>query len=192
MRLLIMGAPGAGKGTQATAIAERYGIPAISTGDIFRANIKGQTELGKQVQKIIEAGNFVSDELTEQIVADRLNQDDARDGFLLDGFPRTMHQVDALDSFLMDKGVALDAVICLDVSADILISRLLKRAEIEGRSDDNEQTIRHRQSLYEKDTRPLLDHYEKAGLLVRVDGQGSVEEVDDRIAAALASKVAQR
>lgn len=184
-----MGAPGAGKGTQAVGIAAHYGVPAISTGDIFRSNVKNGTPLGKQVDAIMKAGNYVPDELTEQIVADRLDHPDAGAGFLLDGFPRTMHQVDALDDYLDKHGKALDAVICLDVEPEDLIARLIKRAEIEKRPDDNEETIRHRMDVYLESTRPLLDAYEGRGLLVKVDGNGSVEEVSTRIAAAVDSAV---
>ncbi len=191
MRLLIMGAPGAGKGTQAVGVAAHYGVPAISTGDIFRANVKNGTPLGKQVDAIMKAGNYVPDELTEQIVADRLNGPDARSGFLLDGFPRTMHQVDALDDYLDQHGKTLDAVICLDVDPEDLIARLLKRAQIEGRADDNEETIRHRMDVYLESTQPLLDAYAKRGLLVRVDGNGSVGQVATRIATAVDAAVAR-
>lgn len=180
-----MGPPGAGKGTQAKGIAEHYHIPAISTGDIFRKHIKEQTELGKKVQAIISSGNYVSDELTEQIVADRLDEEDCRNGFLLDGFPRTLHQVQALDDILTVSDVWLDAVICLDVPDDILTERILKRAKLEGRSDDDAETIARRMEVYRKETQPLLDHYEAHGNLVRVNGQGEVEEVDQRIIAAI-------
>lgn len=190
MRLLIMGAPGAGKGTQAVGVAAHYGIPAISTGDIFRANVKEGTELGKQVSAIMAAGNYVPDELTERIVADRLDRADAADGWLLDGFPRTLHQVEALEAHLSERSQALDAVICLDVNPEDLVTRLLRRAEIEGRADDNEETIRHRMDVYLESTRPLLDAYEKRGLLVRVDGNGTVEEIGARIIAAVDAFVA--
>ncbi|MBE6477963.1 MAG: adenylate kinase [Propionibacteriaceae bacterium] len=190
MRLLIMGAPGAGKGTQAVGIAEHYGIPAISTGDIFRANVKQGTELGKQVSAIMAAGNYVPDELTEQIITNRLDEADAADGWLLDGFPRTLHQVEALGAYLAEHSAGLDAVICLDVDPEDLIARLLKRAGIEGRADDNEETIRHRMDVYLESTQPLLDTYEQQGLLVRVDGNGTVEEVGARITAAVDAFVA--
>lgn len=185
MRLLIMGAPGAGKGTQAPGIAAHYGIPAISTGDIFRANVKNKTPLGQQVEAIMAAGDYVPDALTEQIVADRLDQPDAAAGFLLDGFPRTLHQVASLDAYLADHGTALDAVLSLQVDTEALIARLLKRAQLEGRADDNEQTIRHRMAVYEQDTKPLLDHYAAQGLLVTVDGDGEIAEVSARAVAAL-------
>ncbi|WP_257477115.1 adenylate kinase [Acidipropionibacterium jensenii] len=185
MRLLIIGAPGAGKGTQASSIAEHYGVPAISTGDIFRANIKGGTELGKKVKAIMDAGDLVPDEVTDEIVVDRLDQDDAINGFLLDGYPRNLHQVEALDSYLTANGQQLDAVISLEVDPELLIGRLLKRAEIEGRSDDNEETIGNRMAVYTSQTAPLIDHYAQAGLLVPVDGVGGIAEVRTRIIDAL-------
>ena len=135
MRVIIFGPPGAGKGTQASRIADRYGIPAISTGDIFRANIKGQTPLGLQVKEIITSGGYVPDEVTNAIVEDRLAQEDCRGGFLLDGYPRTMAQVDALDAMLANRGQGLNAVLELTVDEDEVVGRLLKRAEIEGRAD---------------------------------------------------------
>lgn len=176
-----MGAPGAGKGTQATALAERYGVPAISTGDIFRSNIKRGTELGQQIKAIIESGEYVSDEITEAIVACRLEEDDCADGFLLDGFPRTMNQVHFLDQHLKSKNVALDAVVSLQVNPDALVDRLLERAQMEGRKDDNEDTIRRRMEVYAGQTAPLLFHYERDGILADVDGTGSVEEVRQRM-----------
>lgn len=180
-----MGAPGAGKGTQATSIADYFGIPAISTGDIFRANVSQQTELGRQVEAILSAGDYVPDELTEQIVADRLDQPDAAKGFLLDGFPRTMHQVGALDDYLDARGIQLDAVLVLDADPDDLVGRLLRRAQLEGRADDTEETIRHRMDVYLRDTEPLLGHYESEGLLAKVAALGTVEEVRSRIVATL-------
>ena len=138
MRLIILGPPGAGKGTQATRIAERLSIPAISTGDIFRTNIKEQTELGRRVESILASGGYVPDEVTNEIVADRLSWPDAEHGFLLDGYPRTAGQVEALDAMLARQGHALDAVLELTVDEDAVVERLLKRAEIEGRSDDSE------------------------------------------------------
>ena len=180
-----MGAPGAGKGTQATSIADYFGIPAISTGDIFRANVSQQTELGRQVEAILSAGDYVPDELTEQIVADRLDQPDAAKGFLLDGFPRTMHQVGALDDYLDARGIQLDAVLVLDADPDDLVGRLLRRAQLEGRADDTEETIRHRMDVYLQETEPLLGHYVSEGLLAKVAALGTVEEVRSRIVATL-------
>ncbi|AQP47581.1 adenylate kinase [Tessaracoccus aquimaris] len=181
MKLLIMGAPGAGKGTQATALAERYGVPAISTGDIFRYNIKNQTPLGVKVKAIIDAGEYVPDDVTEEIVASRLAEPDCEQGFLLDGFPRTMHQVHFLDRYLAERSAPLDAVVSLMVQPEALVQRLLARAEIEGRADDNEDTIRRRMEVYAGQTAPLLFHYENKGLLVDVDGTGTVDEVRQRM-----------
>ena len=181
MKLLIMGAPGAGKGTQATALAERYGVPAISTGDIFRHNIRNQTPLGIKVKEIIDAGEYVPDDVTEEIVADRLSQPDCAPGFLLDGFPRTMHQVYFLDRYLAAKGEQLDAVVSLHVEPEALVQRLLARAELEGRADDNADTIRRRMEVYAGQTAPLLFHYENKGMLVDVDGTGTVDEVRQRM-----------
>ena len=186
-RLLIIGPPGAGKGTQATRIAERYSVPAISTGDIFRANIKGQTELGQKVQAIIEAGELVPDSLTNEIVRDRLHQDDAATGFLLDGYPRNVEQVHALDGML--EGDALDAVVLLEADKDEVVARLLKRAEIEGRADDTEDVIRHRQDVYEEQTAPLIELFSERNKLVRVNGLGSIEEVAERISEGLTAKL---
>lgn len=185
MRLLIMGAPGAGKGTQASGLAARYGIPAISTGDIFRSNIKNQTPLGVKVKEIIDAGNYVPDEITEEIVRDRIEQPDCAAGFLLDGFPRTLHQVHFLARYLEEHGVALDAVVSLHVEPDSLVDRLLERAKIEGRADDNEDTIRRRMEVYAGQTAPLLSYYEDQGMLVEVDGTGTVDEVRERMFEAL-------
>ncbi|MDO5068497.1 MAG: adenylate kinase [Propionibacteriaceae bacterium] len=190
MRLLIMGAPGAGKGTQATALADAYGIPAISTGDIFRAHIKGQTELGRQVKALIDAGEYVPDDVTEAIVAERIAEPDCAPGFLLDGFPRTMHQVHFLDRHLGERGVTLDAVVSLMVNPDVLVQRLLDRAAKEGRADDNEETIRRRMEVYAGQTAPLLFHYENHDMLIEVEGTGTVEEVRERMLTAVAERVA--
>lgn len=181
MRLLIMGAPGAGKGTQASALAEQYAIPAISTGDIFRDHIKRRTELGVKVKALIDAGEYVPDEVTEDIVASRLSEADCQGGFLLDGFPRTMHQVHFLDRLLAGEGHGLDAVVSLVVDPDVLVARLLERAGVEGRADDNEDTIRRRMEVYAGQTAPLLFHYESLGLLVEVEGTGTVDEVRERM-----------
>jgi adenylate kinase len=184
-RLLIVGPPGAGKGTQSSRLTTRLGIPQIATGDIFRANIKNSTPLGVQVKAIIDAGDFVPDELTNDLVASRLKEEDAANGFLLDGYPRTVDQLEFLDGVLAEDGAALDAVIQLVVDTDELISRLLKRAHEEGRSDDNEQTIRHRQALYARETAPLIAIYRERGLVIEIDALGEVDEVSLRIAGAL-------
>ena len=185
MRLIILGPPGAGKGTQAAKIAETYGIPAISTGDIFRANIKNETALGKQVKDILASGGYVTDEITNAIVQDRLFEDDAERGFLLDGYPRTAAQVDALDSILAKHDHKLEAVLELTVDEDAVVQRLLKRAETEGRDDDTEDVIRERQAIYRRETAPLTEIYAARGLLRQVDGMGTVDEVFAHVANAL-------
>jgi adenylate kinase len=187
MRLIIVGPPGAGKGTQASRIATSFGIPAISTGDIFRSNIKNETELGKQVKDILASGGYVTDEITNAIVQDRLREDDAAQGFLLDGYPRTVAQVEALDAMLAEGGHALDAVLELTVDEDAVVQRLLKRAQIEGRVDDTEEVIRERQAIYRRETAPLAEIYAQRGLLVQVDGMGEVDDVAARIDQALRS-----
>jgi adenylate kinase len=185
MRLLIMGPPGAGKGTQASRIAAHYAIPAISTGDIFRAMKTADTPLAQQVREIMASGGYVSDEITNEIVADRLAQADCGPGFLLDGYPRTPAQVETLDAFLDGRGESLDAVISLVADEDEVVARLLKRAETDGRTDDNEATIRVRQQVYADQTAPLLDLFGERGLLVEVDGLGPVEVVSERLFEAL-------
>jgi adenylate kinase len=187
-RLLIVGPPGAGKGTQAARISLLFDIPAIATGDIFRANIKNKTELGSQVSAIIDAGDFVPDSLTNDLVANRLKEEDCESGFLLDGYPRTLDQLAFLDTTLRAQGASLDAVIQLVVDPDEVVSRLLKRAHEEGRSDDTEETIRYRQSLYQRETSPLIDVYKGRGLVIEVDALGDVEDVASRIAESLAER----
>ena len=187
-RLLIVGPPGAGKGTQSTRITDEYSIPAIATGDIFRANIKNETELGLQVKAIIDAGDFVPDSLTNDLIASRLKEDDAVDGFLLDGYPRTLDQLGFLDGVLAESDAALDAVILLTVDSDELVSRLLKRAHEQGRTDDTEETIRHRQELYARETAPLIAVYRERGLVIEIDALGPVDEVSTRIAESLAAR----
>ncbi|MCU1509294.1 MAG: adk [Glaciihabitans sp.] len=187
-RLLIVGPPGAGKGTQSTRLSEHFHVPSIATGDIFRANIANKTELGTQVSAIIDAGDFVPDALTNHLVAGRLKEPDAADGFLLDGYPRTTDQLRFLDDLLAQEGTSLDAVIQLVADPDELVQRLLKRAHEEGRSDDTEATIRYRQSLYQRETAPLLAVYKDRGLVVDIDALGPVDDVADRISSALASR----
>jgi adenylate kinase len=185
MRLLIMGPPGAGKGTQATRIAEHYRIPAISTGDIFRAMKHADTPLARQVREIMESGGYVSDEITNEIVKDRLARPDCQQGFLLDGYPRTLQQVQTLDDYLAETNRPLGAVISLLADTDEVVARLLKRAAIDGRSDDNEETIRVRLQVYAEQTEPLLDVYRSRGVLVEVNGLGEIDEVSERVFVAL-------
>lgn len=181
-----MGPPGAGKGTQATQLADRIGVAHISTGDIFRANVSQATELGQTAQRYMDAGEYVPDEVTNAMVRERLAQDDARKGFILDGYPRTPDQVDTLDSILADLDQNLDAVISLHVDTEELVSRLASRAQESERSDDAEEVIRRRQEVYLAETEPLLRVYGDRELVREVNGMGSVEEVSARIDAALA------
>lgn len=185
MRIILMGPPGAGKGTQAKIIAGRFGIPAVSTGDIFRANVSQGTPLGVEAKRYMDAGDYVPDEVTNAMVRDRICQDDAKGGFLLDGYPRTVAQVAELDTMLADTGAALDAVVVLTVNDEELVQRLLNRAHVEGRTDDTEEVVRHRQDVYNEQTEPLLAVYDERGLLVRVDGIGTVDEVSARVFEAL-------
>ncbi|WP_156760195.1 adenylate kinase [Microbacterium karelineae] len=184
-RLLIVGPQGSGKGTQGVRVAEAYGVPVVSTGDIFRANIKNGTELGQKVKAITDAGDLVPDDVTGEIVADRLSQDDAAQGFLLDGYPRNAAQVEYLDAFLAGRDAALDAVILLDVPRDESIARITERANIEGRSDDTEEAVAKRLDIYESETAPIIDTYEARGIVDRIDGVGSLDEITERILAAL-------
>jgi len=185
-RLLIIGAPGAGKGTQAVRLAEAYRIPAISTGDIFRSNVKNETELGKQAKAFMDAGDVVPDSLTNALLRSRLAEADADSGFLLDGYPRTVQQVGELDDILAGQGVTLDAVIELDADPEVVVDRLRTRAGLEGRSDDTEEVVRHRLTVYREQTEPLIAIYGDRNLLVTVDALGEVDEVTARITEALA------
>lgn len=180
-RLLIVGPPGAGKGTQAVFIAESLGIPAVSTGDIFRDNIKNETPLGLKVKEITSTGALVPDELTNELIADRLSQPDAGNGFLLDGYPRTTGQVAFLDEWLADRGAEIDAAVQLTADTEHIVERLLKRAADQGRADDTEEVIRHRLDVYAEQTAPLIDVFAERGLLVTVDGLGAIDEVAERI-----------
>jgi adenylate kinase len=185
MRLLIMGPPGAGKGTQAKRIAEHYSIPAISTGDIFRANVTASTPLGNEVKRIMADGGYVGDEITNAIVADRLIQADAVDGWLLDGYPRTLIQVESLDKFLDRQGHRIHAVVCLHADIEELVERLHRRALEEGREDDSAMAIRARQAKYVAETSPLIETFRSRGLLVEIDGLGAVDDVSNRVFQAL-------
>jgi len=187
-RFLIVGPQGSGKGTQGVLVAEAFGVPSVSTGDVFRENISGDTELGRRVQAIVESGELVPDDLTCELVRDRLSQPDAARGFLLDGFPRNRAQVDDLDEFLASRGESLDAVIELSVPREESIARLRQRAIDQGRTDDTEEVIANRLAIYERETAPILEVYREHGLVVEIDGVGTLDEVTERIFAALAAR----
>jgi len=182
MRLVLVGPPGAGKGTQAVRLAERLGVPHISTGDLFRANLGQETPLGLEAKSYMDKGNLVPDDVTVRMVRERLADDDVEKGFILDGFPRTVSQAASLDELLTERGEELDAVVEFQVDEDELVHRLLAR----GRSDDTEAVIRNRQQVYRDETFPLLDHYR--AIVVSVDAQGGVEEITDRVATALQNR----
>lgn len=185
MRLVFMGPPGAGKGTQAAGLAARLGVPHISTGDIFRANVTQGTALGLQAKRYMDAGEYVPDDVTNAMVRDRLAQADCGPGFLLDGYPRTVDQVAQLDDMLAGAGATLDRVIELTVDIDEVVGRLVRRAAEQGRADDTEDVIRRRLEVFTEQTAPLLAVYADRGLLVQVDGVGEIDDVAGRLAMAL-------
>jgi adenylate kinase len=185
MRLILMGPPGAGKGTQASFVAQHFGIPAISTGDIFRANVSQGTPLGVEAKRYMDSGEYVPDEVTNHMVRNRIDEDDAAPGFLLDGYPRTLAQVTELDGMIAFTGHQLDAVVVLTVDPEELVQRLLQRATTDGRADDTEDVIRRRQELYAEQTEPLIEVYRERGILIEVDGMGEVDDVTARIFDAL-------
>lgn len=185
MRMLIMGPPGCGKGTQAERLSGHLGITWVSTGEVFREHVKSQTPLGREVMTHLDAGDFVPDSLTNRVVRDRLNQDDLKDGFLLDGYPRNTAQQSELDRILADKGHKLDIALQLDVDDAELVRRLLHRATLTGRSDDTEDVIRHRLRLYYQETEPVASSYSERGILRAVEGTGDEDEVFGRLLEAL-------
>jgi adenylate kinase len=185
MRLILMGPPGAGKGTQAKVVAEHFGVPAISTGDIFRFNVSEGTELGVKAKQYMDSGEYVPDEITNLMVRNRIDESDAEPGFLLDGYPRTLAQVEELDGMIKFTGHELDAVVVLTVDNEELVQRLMSRAETDGRSDDTEDVIRRRQEVYAEQTEPLIGVYRDRNLLIEVDGMGEVDDVTKRIFDAL-------
>lgn len=180
-----MGPPGAGKGTQAVVVASSLGIPHISTGDIFRANVSQGTDLGREAKRYMDAGEYVPDSVTNAMVRDRISHDDCRPGFLLDGYPRTLEQVNELDMMLQSDGLHIDRAIELTVDTDEVVERLLKRAQDQGRADDTADVIRRRLEVYAEQTAPLIAVYAERGLLVQVDGMGEVDEVTGRILGAI-------
>ncbi|MFN2106142.1 MAG: adenylate kinase [Candidatus Promineifilaceae bacterium] len=177
--IILVGPPGAGKGTQAKLLQERFDLPQVSTGDLFRYNLQNETDLGKLARTYMDRGELVPDEVTVAMVKARLSQDDCAGGAILDGFPRTLAQAEALDELLADLGGKIDVVPSIEVPQDVLVERLLKRAILEGRADDNEETIRTRMQVYEDQTKPLLDYYGEKGLVVPVDGQQAIDEVQE-------------
>lgn len=186
MRILLVGPPGAGKGTQAVKIAEKLGIPHISTGDIFRSQIAAGTELGKQAQEYMNAGKLVPSSVTNGMVAARLAEDDTAGGFLLDGYPRNLDQITALDEVLEPANRQLEVVLELTADTDVVVGRLLQRAVEQGRADDTEEVIRKRLEVYAEETEPIVSVYADRGILRQVDGIGTVDEVTQRIFNALA------
>ncbi len=185
MRLIMMGPPGAGKGTQAQVVADHFGIPAISTGDIFRANVSRGTPLGVEAKRYMDAGDYVPDEVTNKMVRNRIDEPDAEPGFLLDGYPRTLAQVEELDGMIAFTGHSLDAAVVLTVDPEELVQRLMQRADTEGRADDTEDVIRRRQQVYTEQTEPLIEVYRDRGILLELDGMGEVDQVTKRIFDAL-------
>ncbi len=180
-----MGPPGAGKGTQAVNIAKTLNIPHISTGDIYRENMKNETPLGLEAKVFYDKGMYVPDEITNRIVEDRLTWDDAKNGFLLDGYPRTIDQVNFLDQILSKKSQKIEKVLELTIDIPVVVERLLKRAQEQGRIDDTKEVITKRLEVYANSTAPLLAEYKNRGILVQVDGMGSVSEVEEKINSAL-------
>ena len=184
-RLLLLGTPGAGKGTQAVRLVEKYGIPQISTGDMLRTAVNAKTPLGLKAKGLMDAGELVPDDVVIGIAAERLAEDDVKHGFVLDGFPRTVAQADALAEILQVHGSGLDLCVAITIDEDAVVGRLLKRAELEARPDDTQDVIRGRMVVYRESTAPLLDYYRERGILVEIDGMGTVEEVEQRIQEAL-------
>jgi len=187
-RILLIGPPGAGKGTQAIELSRAFSVPAISTGDIFRENVRNETPLGLQAKSFMDAGNNVPDSLTNDLITDRLASPDCAGGFLLDGYPRTTDQVRHLDNFLADHHTKLDVVVQLVAEPDVVVERLRKRALEQGRTDDDEAVVRHRLDVYAEQTAPLIDVYSARGLVVAIDGIGDIAEVTGRIMDALKAR----
>jgi adenylate kinase len=179
--MLMMGPPGVGKGTQSAILAAGLGVPAISTGDMFRALSAARSGLAAEVQEVMASGGYVDDDLTNRVVVERLTRDDCAEGFLLDGYPRTLPQLDFLHRWLAERGHSIDAVICLDADEEVTARRMAARAALDGRPDDTVDAFRVRLRMYAEQTRPLLEVYDEIELLRRVDGSGTVEEVAGRV-----------
>jgi len=177
MRIVLLGAPGSGKGTQAALLEQRLGVPHISTGVLFRKAVKDQTELGRRIKTIMDSGELVPDDLTLELLEERMNRDDTKSGFILDGYPRNLAQAEALDALLEKLGMPVQEAIQIDVDTEEVVARIARRAAEEGRSDDTEEVVRNRMRIYEEQTAPVVDYYAEQGLLTQVLGTGSIEEV---------------
>ncbi|ADH93069.1 adenylate kinase [Arcanobacterium haemolyticum] len=188
-RLILAGPPGAGKGTQATTVSQQLGIPAISTGEIFRAEIANKSDIGLEAQRYISEGNLVPDSVTNEIVRRRLARPDAVNGFLLDGYPRTLEQIDALEAMLAEDGLSIDAMVDIEIPDEEVEGRLLKRAEIEGRADDTPEVIAHRVKVYHDATEPIIGAFRDRNKLITIDGMGTIEEVRERIVTAVKERL---
>jgi adenylate kinase len=184
-RIVLLGAPGAGKGTQAARIVGTLKIPHVSTGDMLRAAVEAGTDVGLKAKEVMDAGRLVSDDIVIGIAKERLLESDAASGFVLDGFPRTVEQAVALDGILDEIGMPVECCLAITVDTEEVVARLLKRSELEGRADDNEETIRERMRVYDAQTAPLLDYYEKKGIVKEVPGMGSIDSVSTSLMTAL-------
>jgi adenylate kinase len=185
VRFVLIGPPGSGKGTQSARLSERYGVPTVAFGEVFSDHKERGTDLGQTAAEHMDAGDLVPDDVVISMAQQRLSEADVADGFLLDGFPRTVPQAEALAELLAEADASLDAAVYLQVPSDVVVGRLAKRSETEERSDDDEETVRNRLAVFDESTSPLLDHYRNEGLLVEVDADGTEDEVFDRITSEL-------
>lgn len=192
MRIVLLGAPGSGKGTQAALLEKRLGVPHISTGVLFRKAVRNKTPLGKRIKTIMDSGELVPDDLTVELLKERMERDDTRDGFILDGYPRTLAQAEALDVLLEKLGMPVQEAIQIDVDTNEVIARIARRAAEQGRSDDTEEVLRNRMQIYEEQTAPVIDYYAERGLLTQVLGTGAIEDVLELILSVLEQGEAER